>query len=96
MKTKDSITLSTALISEVDRLIGKGTSRSAYIEKVLRDHLQDMDRQAIQLRDMERINAAADDLNAEAEDVLRYQVLGSQSPKKGEHSSWRLKQCHKT
>jgi len=32
-----------------------------------------MDWRALQIRDMERINAAADDLNAEAMDVLTYQ-----------------------
>jgi hypothetical protein len=41
---------------------------------VLRDHLRDTERRAIQLRDLERINAAADELNAEAQDVLKYQA----------------------
>ncbi len=74
MKAKTSITLSLPLLVEIDRLIGKGASRSAFIEKVLRDHLRDMERRAIQLRDLERINAAADDLNAEAQDALKYQA----------------------
>jgi Arc/MetJ-type ribon-helix-helix transcriptional regulator len=74
MKAKTSITLSLPLLVEIDRLIGKGASRSAFIEKVLRDHLRDTERRAIQLRDLERINAAADELNAEAQDVLKYQA----------------------
>jgi metal-responsive CopG/Arc/MetJ family transcriptional regulator len=74
MKTKTSITLSVPLLVQIDRLIGEGASRSAYIEKVLRDHLRDEARHAIQMRDKELIDAAADRLNEEAEDVLRYQA----------------------
>ncbi|HME57532.1 MAG TPA: hypothetical protein VKF63_04285 [Terracidiphilus sp.] len=74
MKAKTSITLSLPLLVEIDRLIGERASRSAYIEKVLRDHLRDMDRHAIQMRDKELIDASADRLNEEAEDVLRYQA----------------------
>jgi metal-responsive CopG/Arc/MetJ family transcriptional regulator len=78
MKAKTSITLSLPLLVEIDRLIGERASRSAYIEQVLRDHLRTqemkMKRQAMQQRDLELINAAADRLNAEAEDVLRYQA----------------------
>ena len=74
MKAKTSITLSVPLLVEIDRLIGKGASRSAFIEKVLRDHLRDEVRHAIQMRDKELIDAAADRLNEEAEDVLRYQA----------------------
>jgi metal-responsive CopG/Arc/MetJ family transcriptional regulator len=73
MKAKTSITISLPLLVQIDRLIGEGASRSAFIEKVLRDHLRDAERQAIQQRDMELINAAADRLNAEAEDVLEDQ-----------------------
>jgi hypothetical protein len=73
-KAKTSITISVPLLVQIDRLIGEGASRSAYIEKVLSDHLRDMDWRALQIRDMERINAAADELNAEAMDVLTYQA----------------------
>jgi metal-responsive CopG/Arc/MetJ family transcriptional regulator len=73
MKAKESITLPLPLLVEIDRLIGEHASRSAYIEKVLRDHVRDTERQAIQQRDLELINAAADRLNAEVEDVLEYQ-----------------------
>jgi metal-responsive CopG/Arc/MetJ family transcriptional regulator len=74
MKAKTSITLSLPLLVQIDRLIGKRASRSAFIEKVLRDHLRDEARHAIQMRDKELIDAAADRLNEEAEDVLRYQA----------------------
>jgi hypothetical protein len=61
------------LLVEIDRLIGERASRSAYIEKVLSDHLRKTEREAIQQRDLELINAAADRLNAEMEDVLEDQ-----------------------
>ncbi len=73
MKAKTSISLSLPLLVEIDRVIGEHASRSAFIEKVLRDHLRETARQAIQQRDLELINAAADRLNAEAEDALEYQ-----------------------
>jgi Arc/MetJ-type ribon-helix-helix transcriptional regulator len=74
MKTKTSITLSVPLLAQIDRLIGEGASRSAYIEKVLSDHLRNEARNAIQQRDLELINANLDYLNSEAMDVLRYQA----------------------
>lgn len=74
MKTKTSITISAPILMKIDRRIGKRGSRSAYIEKVLSDHFRDASRHAIQARDRELIDAAADRLNEEAEDVLRYQA----------------------
>jgi metal-responsive CopG/Arc/MetJ family transcriptional regulator len=74
MKAKTSITLSLPLLVQIDKLIGERASRSAYIEKVLSDHLREEERQAIQQRDMELINANAEYLNREAMDVLRYQA----------------------
>jgi metal-responsive CopG/Arc/MetJ family transcriptional regulator len=74
MKVKTSITLSTPILTKIDKRIGKRGSRSAYIENVLRDHFRDSARRAVQMRDRELIDTAADRLNEEAEDVLRYQA----------------------
>ena len=74
MKTKTSITLSAPLLVKIDRQIGKRGSRSAYIEKVLDDHFRDSARRAIQMRDRGLIDAAADRLNKETEDVLHFQA----------------------
>jgi RNA polymerase-interacting CarD/CdnL/TRCF family regulator len=74
MKAKTSITISTPILAKIDRRIGKRGSRSAYIENVLRDHFRDSARRALQTRDRELIDAAADRLNEEVEDVLQYQV----------------------
>lgn len=62
------------LLLKIDRLIGPDGSRPGFIEKVLSDHLRETERQAVHQRDFELINANADILNREAEDVLRYQA----------------------
>ena len=77
MKAKTSITLSTDVLAKVDRLAGSKHSRSSFIESVLRKYLLERAHAALQARDLERINNAADQLNAEAEDVIGYQVLGN-------------------
>jgi metal-responsive CopG/Arc/MetJ family transcriptional regulator len=73
MKAKTSISLSVPLLVQIDKLIGEHASRSAFIEKVLHDHLRETERLAIQHRDMELINANADYFNREMEDVLKDQ-----------------------
>lgn len=74
MKQKTSISLSPDVLRDLERYAGSGESRSAYIERVLRRHFRRREQAAAQARDIERINAAADRLNAEAEDVLEYQA----------------------
>jgi len=74
MKKRTSITISTTLLAEIDRLIGAGGSRSAFIEKILSDHFRKLAREEVDARDMILINAAADRLNTEMEDALRYRA----------------------
>jgi metal-responsive CopG/Arc/MetJ family transcriptional regulator len=74
MKEKTSITLSGEVLSAIDRLAGSKQSRSAFIERVLREFLSERARALVHARDQERINAAAHRLNAEANDVLEYQA----------------------
>ena len=76
MKEKTSITLSGDVLTAIDRLAGSKQSRSAFIERVLREYLRQRARAALQARDLERINAAAQQLNAEAADVMEYQAPG--------------------
>ena len=73
MKEKTSITLSKDVLQQLDRLAGSKASRSSLIERILRRYLGDRRRAALHARDLSRINASADGLNAEAEDVLDYQ-----------------------
>ena len=74
MKVKTSITLSEDLLEELDRM-ASGEPRSAFIEDVLRAYVERRKREEIDARGLELINAAADRLNAEAEDVLKDQVI---------------------
>jgi metal-responsive CopG/Arc/MetJ family transcriptional regulator len=76
MKEKTSITLSSDVLAAIDRVAGSRQSRSAFIERVLREFLRERARAALQARDLERINAAAQRLNSEAADVLEYQAPG--------------------
>jgi metal-responsive CopG/Arc/MetJ family transcriptional regulator len=76
MKEKTSITLSGEVLAAIDRIAGSKQSRSAFIERVLREFLRERARAAVQARDLERINAAAQRLNAEASDVMEYQSTG--------------------
>jgi metal-responsive CopG/Arc/MetJ family transcriptional regulator len=76
MKEKTSITLSSDVLTAIDRLAGSRQSRSAFIERVLREFLRQRARAAVQARDLARINAAAQRLNAEAADVMEYQATG--------------------
>ena len=73
-KTKTSITLSVSLLVQIDKLIGERASRSAFIEKVLQDHLRDEARRTIQERDLQILNENADYFTREMEDVLRYRA----------------------
>jgi metal-responsive CopG/Arc/MetJ family transcriptional regulator len=73
MKEKTSITLSTDVLAGIDRLAGSKHSRSAFIEHILRRYLREHARARLQARDLEQLNRAADELNAEAADVLDYQ-----------------------
>jgi metal-responsive CopG/Arc/MetJ family transcriptional regulator len=73
MKEKISITLSSEVLAKVNRLAGSARSRSAFIEQILRDHLSGRVHRVAQARDFQRINAAADRLNAEANEVLGFQ-----------------------
>jgi metal-responsive CopG/Arc/MetJ family transcriptional regulator len=73
MKEKTSLTLSPEVLTGIDRLAGSKQSRSAFIENVLRQYLRDRIRKERSARDLALLNKFADEMNAEAEDVLRYQ-----------------------
>ena len=73
MKVKTSVTLSEAVVKTIDRTALKGESRSQAIERLLREGLAARARRQADARDLALLNRHADDLNAEAEDVLAYQ-----------------------
>ena len=74
MKVKTSVTLSEDVVAAIDRATPQGGSRSETIERLLKNAFADAERRERDLRDLELINANADALNEEAEDVLTYQV----------------------
>jgi metal-responsive CopG/Arc/MetJ family transcriptional regulator len=74
MKQKTSVTLSSDLLAQIDRDAGSKSSRSAFIEGVLREYFKQKIRQASYERDLKLLNAHADYFNREMEDVLRYQA----------------------
>jgi len=73
MKVKTSVTLSEAVVKTIDRTALKGESRSQAIERLLREGLAARARRQADAHDLALLNRHADDLNAEAEDVLAYQ-----------------------
>jgi metal-responsive CopG/Arc/MetJ family transcriptional regulator len=74
VKTKTSVTLSAPLLVKIDELIGKSASRSAFIEKVLDEHLRAKARDAAYERELRLLNEHADYFNREMEDILGYQA----------------------
>ena len=74
MKLKTSITLDADVVTAVEAIARGGESRSQVIERLLRESLAARRRSALDSRDMDIINAHADELNEEALDVLGYQV----------------------
>ncbi|HMD83984.1 MAG TPA: hypothetical protein VKO18_04695 [Terriglobia bacterium] len=74
-KIKTSLTLSREVVTGIDRVAGRKRSRSAVVDAVLRRYLSQRERAAINARDRELINQYADELNAEAEEVLEFQTI---------------------
>jgi metal-responsive CopG/Arc/MetJ family transcriptional regulator len=74
MKVKTSITLSEQVLQLIDKHSQDFRSRSEFMEHAARSLLASLARTEAERRDLEIINRNADRLNAEAEDVLAYQV----------------------
>lgn len=75
MKIKTSITLSEDLLETVDELAVNYKNRSEFIETIIRKAIAQMIRDEQNARDQKIINEHAERLNAEAKDVLKYQVI---------------------
>ena len=72
MKVKTSVTLSSALLEEIDRL---DTNRSAFLERAARAWLSRAARTLRESRDAAILQRNAEALNREATDVLEYQGI---------------------
>lgn len=74
MKVKTSITISGEVLRLIDQHHAEYRSRSEFLEQAARSFLANLARTEADRRDLVIINENADELNAEAEDVLDYQV----------------------
>jgi metal-responsive CopG/Arc/MetJ family transcriptional regulator len=74
MKIKTSITLPVELVREMDEWSDHYGTRSALIEQAVREFFAAVARRTRDARDVEILNQRAAALNAEATEVLAYQV----------------------
>ena len=74
MKIKTSITLSDDLLFMIDERASKYKNRSEFIEITMRKALARMNRIQQDTRDILIINKHVDELNAELEDALSFQI----------------------
>lgn len=74
MKIKTSVTLSDELVKAIDQYSQNYKNRSDFVEAAIWAFIKQMIRNEQNARDIEIINRNADRLNAEALDVLAYQV----------------------
>lgn len=73
MKVKTSVTIDEDLLKSIDEATAPGRSRSRIIEDAVRQYLAERARAVREKRDLQILNAAADALNDEMDDVLAYQ-----------------------
>ncbi len=69
MKTKTSVTPSADALQAIDQIAGPDGSRSAVIERILRQFVKRRQRAAREARDLAALNRHNERLNAEATDV---------------------------
>jgi metal-responsive CopG/Arc/MetJ family transcriptional regulator len=74
MKQKTSLTLSEDLLATLDRMAGPDESRSALIEKILRDFVEGRAQARREARETAALNRHAAKLNAEMKDALSLQA----------------------
>ncbi len=79
MKRKISITLSEELLVAMSQFSRFHKNRSDFIESAVRHFIACLNRTEQNSRDLDMINQYADELNAEAEDVLHYQLMNQMS-----------------
>jgi metal-responsive CopG/Arc/MetJ family transcriptional regulator len=68
------LTLSEDLVASIDKLAGPKTSRSAYIEQILREFVDRRVQARKGAREVAAINRHAAELNSEMSDALSFQV----------------------
>jgi metal-responsive CopG/Arc/MetJ family transcriptional regulator len=74
MREKTSVSLSTELLAEIERVGGANVNRSEFLEAAAWDRISLLRRRRREARDLLILNRRAKSLNAEALDVLEYQA----------------------
>jgi metal-responsive CopG/Arc/MetJ family transcriptional regulator len=74
MRVKTSVTIDEAVLRAIDRVTSRHRSRSRVIEDAAREFLARRGRAAREARDLGILNARADALNREMDEVLGYQA----------------------
>ncbi len=74
MRVKTSVTIDERVLRAIDKVATRTRSRSRVIEDAARDFLTRRARAAREARDLEILNARAEALNREMDDVLAYQA----------------------
>lgn len=73
MRVKTSVTIEESVLKAIDKVTGRNRSRSRVMEEAAREFLARRARTAREARDLGILNATADALNREMEDVLTFQ-----------------------
>ena len=74
MRVKTSVTIDERVLRAIDKVATRTRSRSRVIEDAARDFLSRRARSAREARDLDILNAQAEALNREMDDVLAYQA----------------------
>ena len=74
MRVKTSVTIDEDVLRAIDKVASRHRSRSRVLEEAAREFLARRARSAREARDLELLNANAESLNREMQDVLAYQV----------------------
>ncbi len=74
MRVKTSVTLDEGVLRAIDKTTSRHRSRSRVIEDAAREFLARRARAAREARDLDILNANADALNREMDDILAYQA----------------------
>lgn len=74
MRQKTSITLDRETLRAIDEIAGEASNRSRVIEEAVLAHVEKERRRLRDERDRKILDAAAEELNREVEDVLEFQA----------------------
>jgi metal-responsive CopG/Arc/MetJ family transcriptional regulator len=74
MRVKTSVTIDESVLRAIDKATSRTRSRSRVIEEAAREFLARRARSAREARDLDILNAAADELNREMHEVLTFQA----------------------